>query len=143
MITGNHKINIRTIRNLRDGEGLTLRGRRPVSYKTGWQVATHGVECTTPEEVAKLIRTAEYAEACGIWFSGGIYYVDHCIRIPTSAPPSNWAVSTISCPSSAGVASPTTPWCGCKKLGTKVPFFFGEYLDVLRLNNEQNKVDFF
>lgn len=83
MTISDHKINIRTIRNLRDGEGLTLRGRRPVTYKTGFQVATHGVECTTPEEVAKLIRTAEYAESCGIWFSGGVYYVDHCIRIPT------------------------------------------------------------
>lgn len=81
MITSKHKINIRTIRNLRNGEGLTLRHRRPVAYKTGWQVATHGVECATPEEVAKLIRTAEYAESCGIWFSGGIYYVDHCIRV--------------------------------------------------------------
>lgn len=83
MIISNHKINIRTIRNLRDGEGLTLRHRRPVTYKTGWQVATHGVECTTPEEVAKLIRTAEYAEACGIWLDNGIYYVDHSIRVAT------------------------------------------------------------
>lgn len=83
MVTSKHKINIRTIRNLRDGEGLTLRYRRPVAYKTGWQVATHGVECTTPEEVAKLIRTAEYAESCGIWFSDGIYYVDHCVRVAT------------------------------------------------------------
>ena len=83
MIIGEHKINVRTIRKLHDGEGLTLRHRRPVTYKTGWQVATHGVECTTPEEVAELIRTAEYAEACGIWLDKGIYYVDHSIRVPT------------------------------------------------------------
>ena len=83
MIIGEHKVNIRTIRKLRDGEGLTLRCRRPVTYKTGWQVATHGVECTTPEEVAKLIRTAEYAEACGIWLDKGVYYVDHSIRVTT------------------------------------------------------------
>lgn len=83
MTISKHTINVRTIRKLRDGEGLTLRNRRIVDYKTGWQVATHGVECTTPEEVAKLIRTAEYAESCGIWFSDGIYYVDHCIRIAT------------------------------------------------------------
>lgn len=83
MIIGEHKINIRSIRNLRDGEGLTLRGRRPVAYKTGWQVATHGVECTTPEEVIELICTPEYAGACGIWFSNGVYYVDHCRRIST------------------------------------------------------------
>lgn len=83
MVIGTHKINVRTVRKLRDGEGLTLRKGRPVAYKTGWQVATHGAECTTPEEVAKLIRTAEYAEACGIWFSGGIYYVDHSIRVAT------------------------------------------------------------
>lgn len=83
MIIGKHTINIRTIRKLRDGEGLTLRCRRPVTYKTGWQVATHGVECATPEEVVKLIRTAEYAEACGIWLDKGVYYVDHSIRVAT------------------------------------------------------------
>ena len=83
MITSKHKINIRTIRKLSDGDGLTLRKGRPVIYKTGWQVATHGVECATPEEAAKLIRTAEYAEACGIWLDNGIYYVDHSIRVAT------------------------------------------------------------
>lgn len=81
----NHRINVRTIRKLRNGEGLTLRNGKPVIYKTGWQVATHGVECSTPEEVAKLIRSAEYSEACGIWYENGIYYVDHSIRITTKA----------------------------------------------------------
>lgn len=81
--TKNTRINVRTIRNIPEGGGLTLRHGKPISYNYGWQVGLHGVECHTPEEVAKLIRTAEYAEACGIWFSDGVYYVDHSIRVAT------------------------------------------------------------
>lgn len=77
------KVNVRTIRKIEDNGGLTLRNGKPVEYKTGWQVATHGIECRTPEEVSKLIRSPAFSGYCGIWFSGGIYYVDYSRRVLT------------------------------------------------------------
>lgn len=74
-------INARTIRKLMENDGLTLKGGKPVEYKTGWQVATEGVECTTPEEASKAVRM--YKGDCGLWFSGGIYYVDKSHRVST------------------------------------------------------------
>lgn len=81
----NHKVNVRTIRKLADGEGMTLRNGRPVEYKKGYQVATHGVECYTPEEASKLIHSSEFRKAAGIWFEKGVYYIDFSIRVPTLA----------------------------------------------------------
>ena len=46
-------INVRTIRKLTNNDGLTLRAGRVIRYKTGWQVATEGVECSTPEQVMR------------------------------------------------------------------------------------------
>lgn len=80
-----HKINVRTIRNLKDGEGLTLKNGRIVTYKTGWQVAYAGVECATPEEAMEKVR--EYTRVLpkgvcvGVWFSGDIYYIDFSLHI--------------------------------------------------------------
>ena len=74
-------INIRTIRKLQNDDGLTLRHGRIVTYKSGWQVADHGVELATPEAAIKAVR--EMGGDCGIWFSGGIYYIDHSFRVNT------------------------------------------------------------
>ena len=49
-------INVRTIRKLTNNDGLTLRAGRVIRYKTGWQVATEGVECSTPEEARRMFQ---------------------------------------------------------------------------------------
>lgn len=74
-------INIRTIRKLQDNDGLTLKNGKLVTYKTGWQVADHGVEATTAAECMAAVRS--YNGSCGVWYSAGIYYVDHSFRVNT------------------------------------------------------------
>lgn len=74
-------INVRTIRKLANNDGLTLQHGRIISYKTGYQVADYGLEATTPETAIKLVR--ELKGDCGIWFSEGIYYIDHSFRVST------------------------------------------------------------
>ena len=39
-------INIRTLQKLQNNDGLTLKNGKIIEYKTGWQVATEGVEIT-------------------------------------------------------------------------------------------------
>ena len=39
-------INIRTLRKITNNGGLTLKAGKPITYKSGWQVATEGVEKT-------------------------------------------------------------------------------------------------
>ena len=39
-------INIRTLRKITNNGGLTLKNGRPITYKSGWQVATEGMETT-------------------------------------------------------------------------------------------------
>lgn len=72
-------INIRTIRKLVDGDGLTLKNGRAIAYKTGYQVADYGVEVTTAQEAIKAVRA--YNGNCGVWFENGIYYIDHSFRV--------------------------------------------------------------
>ena len=74
-------INIRTIRKLTDNDGLTLKDGKKIQYKTGWQVATEGVEVTTAREAMEAIKS--YNGSCGVWFSNGIYYIDKSKRINT------------------------------------------------------------
>lgn len=82
-ITGK-RINVRTIRKLTDGQGLTLRNGKIVEYKTGWQVGITGIECKTPEEVSEVLHKGIGRKGnIGIWFSNGIYYVDVSRRITT------------------------------------------------------------
>lgn len=69
------------IASLSDGQGATLHNYKAISYKTGYQVADTGVECTTIMEV--LATIANYKGTCGIWYSDGIYYVDHSFRVKT------------------------------------------------------------
>lgn len=69
------------IKELKNNDGLTLKKGISVSFKTGYQVATEGVECKTPEETVKAIEL--YHGNCGIWFSDGIYYVDKSHRVAT------------------------------------------------------------
>lgn len=74
-------INIRTIRKLVNNDGLTLKAGKIISYKTGWQVADHGIEARSPEEAIKAVR--DMKGNCGIWLENGIYYVDYSFRVDT------------------------------------------------------------
>jgi len=74
-------INIRTIRKLKDNDGLTLKYGKPVHYKSGWQVATEGVECTTDREAINAVK--DFSGNCGVWYADGIYYIDKCKRVAT------------------------------------------------------------
>jgi hypothetical protein len=74
-------INIRTLKKLTNDDGLTLKNGKSIRYKTGYQVATEGIETTDPRVAMKAIKA--YNGNCGIWFSNGIYYIDKSKRIST------------------------------------------------------------
>lgn len=74
-------INIRSIKNLKNNDGLTLKNGKPITYKTGWQVATEGVETKSAREAINAVKA--YNGDCGIWFADGIYYVDKSHRVNT------------------------------------------------------------
>ena len=74
-------INIRTIRKIQENGGLTLKNGKVITYKSGWQVADHGIEATTAEEAIKAVRAMN--GNCGIWLENGIYYIDHSFRVNT------------------------------------------------------------
>lgn len=74
-------INIRTLRKLNNNDGLTLKNGKIVNYKTGYQVATEGVEIADIKDVHKALKN--YEGNCGIWYSEGIYYIDKSHRVNT------------------------------------------------------------
>lgn len=74
-------INIRTLRKISEGGGLTLKNGRPIEYKTGYQVATHGVEITDITKVIQAVKS--YGGNCGLWLENGIWYVDCSKRVST------------------------------------------------------------
>ena len=74
-------INIRTIRKLANNDGLTLKNGKKITYKSGYQVADHGVEARTAEEAIKAVRAM--GGNCGVWLENGIYYIDHSFRVST------------------------------------------------------------
>lgn len=74
-------INARTIARLENNDGLTLKNGEKITYKTGWQVATEGIECRTPKEAIRAVKM--YGGNCGIWFADGIYYIDKSHRVNT------------------------------------------------------------
>ena len=67
------------IMNLKESDGLTLKNYTSITYKTGWQVADCGVECRTAAEVAQAVHS--YKGTCGVWYAGGVYYIDYSIMI--------------------------------------------------------------
>ena len=71
-------INIRTLRKLANNDGRTLKKGEPITYKTGYQVATEGLETTDQKEAVAMIKA--YGGNCGVWYSEGIYYVDKSHR---------------------------------------------------------------
>ena len=74
-------INIRSIRKLANGEGLTLKNGRAIEYKSGWQVADHGVETTNAREAMNAVK--QMKGNCGVWLENGVYYIDHSFRVNT------------------------------------------------------------
>ena len=74
-------INIRSILKLTNDDGLTLKGGKPIVHKTGYQVATEGVECKTAREAINAVKA--YGGNCGVWYSNGIYYIDKSHRVKT------------------------------------------------------------
>ena len=72
-------INIRTLKALKDNDGLTLKNGKRITYKSGWQVATEGIETTSAREAMQAIKA--YGGSCGVWYSGGTYYVDKSKRV--------------------------------------------------------------
>ena len=65
---------------LADNDGKTFKAGKPVVYKSGWQVATHGYETTDAKVAAVFIQTMG---DCGVWLSNGIYYIDSSKRVNT------------------------------------------------------------
>ena len=74
-------INIRSILKLKNNDGLTLKNGKPTTYKTGWQVATEGVETKSAREAINAVKA--YGGNCGVWFADGIYYIDKSHRVST------------------------------------------------------------
>lgn len=74
-------INIRTLRKLGNNDGLTLKNGKIITYKTGYQVATEGIETTDIREAMKAIKT--FNGNCGVWLENGIYYIDKSHREST------------------------------------------------------------
>ena len=74
-------INIRTLRKLKNNDGLTLKKGKPIVYKSGYQVATEGIETTDIAIAIKAVRA--YKGDCGIWYAEGVYYIDKSHRIST------------------------------------------------------------
>lgn len=74
-------INIRTINKLMENDGLTLKNGKLITYKSGWQVATEGIECKTAREAINAVKA--YGGNCGVWFANGIYYIDKSHRVNT------------------------------------------------------------
>ena len=74
-------INIRSIKNLKNNDGLTLKNGKKITYKSGWQVATEGIETKSAREAIKAVKA--YNGNCGVWFADGVYYVDKSKRVNT------------------------------------------------------------
>ena len=74
-------INIRTLRKITNNGGLTLKAGKPITYKSGWQVATEGLETTDIKEAMRMIKA--FGGNCGIWLENGVYYIDKSHRVST------------------------------------------------------------
>lgn len=74
-------INVRSLKKLVENDGMTLKNGVKIAYKTGWQVATEGVECESAAEAIKAVKA--YGGNCGVWLANGIYYIDKSYRVNT------------------------------------------------------------
>ena len=74
-------INIKSILKLKDNDGLTLKNGKPINHKTGYQVATEGIETRSARTAITQVKL--YGGNCGIWYSDGVYYIDKSHRVST------------------------------------------------------------
>ena len=72
---------VKMLQELKNNDGLTLKKYTAISYKSGWQVADHGVEAANIMAAAAAIKS--YNGSCGVWYNNGIYYIDHSFRVNT------------------------------------------------------------
>ena len=66
---------------IKNNGGATLKKGRPVTYKTGYLVATDGV--AYDNALAAYGAICRYNGNCGIWLENGIYYIDNSHRVST------------------------------------------------------------
>lgn len=69
------------VMELKDGDGITFRNYCPITYKSGWQVATEGV--TTRNRIEAGYAVLKFGGNCGVWYSEGVYYIDKSQRVNT------------------------------------------------------------
>lgn len=69
------------LKNMINDDGLTLKKFEKIQYKSGYQVATEGIETADEREAVNAIKS--YGGNCGIWKHDGIYYIDKSRRIST------------------------------------------------------------
>ena len=74
-------INIRSILKLQNNDGLTLKNGSPITYKSGYQVATEGIETRSARTAMAQIKA--WNGNAGVWYSDGIYYIDKSHRVAT------------------------------------------------------------
>lgn len=74
-------ITMRHLLTLKENDGMTLKNGEMITYKSGWQVATEGVECKTAREAINAVKA--YKGTCGVWYAGGVYYIDKSHRVNT------------------------------------------------------------
>lgn len=74
-------ITLLNIIGLKNNDGLTLKNGKIITHKSGYQVATEGVECHTAKEALQAVKA--YGGNCGVWYSEGIYYIDKSHRVST------------------------------------------------------------
>lgn len=72
---------LEALKNLKEGDGFTLKRGKRINHKKGYQVADHGKETRDALEALGFIN--EMRGNCGLWYSEGIYYVDHSFRVKT------------------------------------------------------------
>lgn len=69
------------LKALKENDGLTLKEGKAITYKSGYQVADYGIERKTLKAAVRAIE--KMGGNCGIWYSEGIYYIDHSFRVNT------------------------------------------------------------
>lgn len=67
-------IKLKDLQMLKDNDGMTLLNGNLITYSSGYQVATEGIETTSVRFALKKIK--EYNGNCGVWFSQNIFYID-------------------------------------------------------------------
>lgn len=74
-------ITLNTLKTIKNNGGLTLKNGNPITYKTGYQVATEGVAVDNINEVMAHIEN--FKGNCGLWLENGIWYIDKSHRVST------------------------------------------------------------